>query len=100
MYERKVILGFIRAHILHHAVKDGGIYGAWMMEELRSHGYSISPGTLYPILHEMERDGALSCSLINVRGRIRKVYNATSRGEQVLEKLKLFIIELSEEVLG
>ena len=100
MYERKVMLGFIRTHILHHAVKDGGIYGVEMMEELRSHGYSISPGTLYPIFHEMKKDGALSCSEINVNGKIRKVYNATSRGEQVLEKLKLFITELSEEVLG
>ena len=99
MYERKALLGFIRAHILHHAVKDRGIYGVEMMEELQSHGYSISPGTLYPILHEMEKDEALSCEEIKVNGKIRKVYSATKKGEEVLERLKLFIRELSEEVL-
>jgi DNA-binding PadR family transcriptional regulator len=99
MYERKVLLGFIRAHILHHAVNDEGIYGVEMMEELRSHGYSISPGTLYPILHEMEEDGALYSREVNVKGRIRKIYTATEKGNLALEKLKQYISELSREVL-
>ncbi|MGA1848080.1 MAG: PadR family transcriptional regulator [Thermoplasmatota archaeon] len=99
MYERKVLLGFIRAHILHHAVIDGGIYGVEMMEELRRHGYRISPGTLYPILHEMEEDGALVCREENVNGKIRKVYTATKKGNHALEKLREYISELSKEVL-
>jgi DNA-binding PadR family transcriptional regulator len=99
MYERKVFLGFIRAHILHHAVKDGGIYGVEMMEELKRHGYEISPGTLYPILHEMENDGVLSRENQTVDGKIRKIYRATRKGEETLDKLKVFIRELSEEVL-
>jgi len=100
MYERKVFLGFIRAHILHHAVNDGGIYGVEMMDELRRHGYEISPGTIYPILHEMERDGVLTSSSVNVGGKVRKVYTSTSEGKKVLKKMKQFIRELSEEVLG
>ncbi|MGA1794034.1 MAG: PadR family transcriptional regulator [Thermoplasmatota archaeon] len=99
MYERKVFLGFIRAHILHHAVNDGGIYGVEMMEELRRHGYEISPGTLYPILHEMERDRVLTSESVNVGGKVRKVYTSTPGGRRALKKLKLFIRELSEEVL-
>lgn len=99
MYERKVILGFIRAHILHHAVKDGGIYGVEMMKELRSHGYEISPGTLYPILHEMEKDGALISENKNVNGKIRKIYRSTDKGKAGLERMKEFIRELSEEVM-
>ncbi|MGA1821390.1 MAG: PadR family transcriptional regulator [Thermoplasmatota archaeon] len=100
MYERKVLMGFIRAHILHHAVSEDGIYGAWMMDELREHGYEISPGTLYPILHEMERDGVLGSRRINVGGKIRKVYRATDEGIVVLKRLKKFISELSREVIG
>lgn len=100
MYERKILLGFIRAHIIHHAVKDGSIYGVEMMEELRSHGYRISPGTLYPILHEMEAQGALSSSDLNVNGKIRKIYTATDKGKDALINMKDFIRELSEEVLG
>jgi PadR family transcriptional regulator, regulatory protein PadR len=55
---RKLFLGFIQIHILHHA-KEHPIYGMWMLEELKIHGYNISPGTLYPILHNMESDGLL-----------------------------------------
>jgi DNA-binding PadR family transcriptional regulator len=100
MYERKVLMGFIRAHILHHAVQENGIYGTWMMDELREHGYEISPGTLYPILHEMERDGVLHAEKVNVRGKIRKIYRATDEGKVVLGRLRKFISELSHEVLG
>ncbi|MFQ6847965.1 MAG: PadR family transcriptional regulator, partial [Clostridium perfringens] len=50
---RKLFLGFIHIHILHHA-KVEPFFGSKMIEELREHGYSMSPGTLYPILHNME----------------------------------------------
>jgi DNA-binding PadR family transcriptional regulator len=100
MYERKVLMGFIRAHILHHAVSENGIYGTWMMDELREHGYGVGPGSLYPILHEMERDGVISSERINVGGRIRKMYKATDKGLEVLDRLKKFISELSREVIG
>lgn len=100
MYERKILLGFIRAHILHHAASAGGIYGAWMMEELGEHGYQVSPGTLYPILHEMEEDGVLESKEVNVEGKIRKIYHTTREGELALERLRSFIGELSSEVLG
>lgn len=93
------MMGFIRAHILHHAGEPRGIYGSWMMEELREHGYNISPGTLYPILHGLEEDGALKSEDILVDGRIRKVYRITGKGEEVLDMLKGFIRELSGEVL-
>ncbi|MFO8050496.1 MAG: PadR family transcriptional regulator [Thermoplasmatota archaeon] len=99
MYQRKIFLGFIRAHILHHAIKDGSIYGVEMMEELKRHGYEISPGTLYPILHELEDQGVLRSTDVNVKGKIRKVYEATEKGERELEKMKRYIRELSEEVL-
>jgi DNA-binding PadR family transcriptional regulator len=46
------LAGFIRLHILHHAV-EGEIYGQWIIEELARHGYKLSPGTLYPMLHAM-----------------------------------------------
>lgn len=99
MYERKILLGFIRVHILHHASENEGIYGVWMMEELERHGYKISPGTLYPILHEMEKNGVLSVERVNVNGKIRKVYKVTKKGRKTLDGLKKFVAELSEEVI-
>lgn len=100
MYERKVLLGFIRVHILHHAVDDKGIYGLEMIEELKSHGYNISPGTLYPILHDMKDNGLLLLKEKNVDGKIRKIYYPTKKGEETLVKLKKFIKELSGEVIN
>lgn len=100
MYERKVLLGFIRVHILHHSVNDNGIYGLEMIEELKSHGYNISPGTLYPILHDMKDNGLLLLKEKNVDGKIRKNYYPTKKGKKTLEKLKKFIKELSREVMN
>jgi len=99
MYERRILLGFIRVHILHHATVDNGVYGLEMIQELKSHGYSISPGTLYPIFHEMKKDGVIQQKKLVVNGKIRKVYKATKKGERTLENLKKFITELSEEVI-
>jgi DNA-binding PadR family transcriptional regulator len=99
MYEKKILLGFIRVHILHHAAEKDGIYGVWMIRELERHGYSISPGTLYPILHEMEAKGLLKVKKVNVKGKIRKVYIATKKGTVTLERLRSYISELSGEVV-
>jgi DNA-binding PadR family transcriptional regulator len=46
--------GMIRLHILHHAAKEP-VFGLGIIEELRHHGYQLSPGTLYPMLHGMEK---------------------------------------------
>ena len=99
MYEKKILLGFIRVHILHHAAEKDGTYGVWMMEELERHGYRISPGTLYPILHEMETNGLLKAKKINANGKIRKIYRATKKGKVTLNGLKNYISQLSEEVV-
>jgi len=99
MYEKKILLGFIRVHILHHAAENDGIYGVWMMEELKKHGDKISPGTLYPILHEMETKGLLKVKKVKVKGKIRKVYRATKKGKVTLDGLKDYISELSREVV-
>ena len=73
---RKLFLGFIHIHILHHA-KVEPFFGSKMIEELREHGYSMSPGTLYPILHNMERDGLLLRKDRLIDGKIRKYYSIT-----------------------
>lgn len=99
MYKRKIILGFIRVHILYHASLDNGIYGVEMIQELERHGYKISPGTLYPILHEMKNDRVLKLQKIIVNGKVRKIYKLTSKGSKTLEKLKRFVTELSKEVI-
>ncbi|TMU87595.1 helix-turn-helix transcriptional regulator [Bacillus sp. BHET2] len=94
---RKLFLGFIQIHILHHA-KQEPIYGTWMLEELKEHGYSISSGTLYPILHSMETDGLLTKEEKNVDGKIRKYYTTTNKGSVLLIEAKSKAYELFKEI--
>jgi len=91
------VLGFIRIHILYHA-KVGPIYGAWIMEELERHGYKLTPGTLYPILHELEGKRFLRSHSQIVQGKKRKYYEITPQGSKILEKVKPKIRELVAEV--
>ncbi|KAF5417259.1 MAG: hypothetical protein C5S48_00685 [Candidatus Methanogaster sp.] len=95
---RNIFMGFIRIHLLHHA-SEGEIFGAEMMAELRRHGYLISSGTLYPILHSLEKDGYLTRRDEVVRGKVRKYYRITEKGINALEDAKKKIQELTEEVM-
>ncbi|MBD7937284.1 MULTISPECIES: PadR family transcriptional regulator [Cytobacillus] len=94
---RKLFLGFIHIHILHHA-KEHPIYGSWMLDELREHGYTISAGTLYPILHGMEADGLLLKEEQLVDGKIRKYYRITEKGAAILIEARAKAYELFKEI--
>lgn len=91
---RKIFNGMIYIHILHHGNEEP-FYGTWMMEELKEHGYKVSPGTLYPVLKEMVDQGLLEKEDRNVSGRIRKYYKTTKVGEELLESLKESLKELN-----
>ncbi len=95
---REFVRGAVRLHVLHHAA-DGGVHGAWMAAELAEHGYSISPGTLYPTLHRMENDGLLRSAREVVDGRTRRVYTITPAGRRALRDAKRLLAELAAEVL-
>ena len=94
---RKLFLGFIQIHILHHA-KQEPFYGAWMIEELSEHGYDMSPGTLYPILHNMQSSNLLESIQKTVEGRARKYYTITELGIEVLNKAREKAYELFKEI--
>ncbi|RQD77055.1 MAG: PadR family transcriptional regulator [Candidatus Syntrophonatronum acetioxidans] len=94
---RKLFLGFVQVHILYHASK-GPIYGLFMIEELERHGYKISAGTLYPLLHELESRGLLNKVEEIVEGKIRKNYTITPAGLEVLEEAREKALELVKEL--
>ncbi len=98
MVDREFFLGFIKIHILYHAAKEP-IFGVEIAEELARHGYSISPGTLYPTLHRLEKEGYLESSSKVIDGRMRRYYQATAEGKLVLKESRKKIRELVEEVL-
>jgi DNA-binding PadR family transcriptional regulator len=82
---REIFLGFIRLHILYHARQEA-VFGAWLMGDLRRRGYDVGPGTLYPTLHALERDGFLASRVDVVEGRRRRMYRTTKAGAQVLRE--------------
>ena len=90
--------GFIRLHILYHAAKEP-IYGVEMMEELRRHGYRMGPGTLYPILHDLQASGLLTVEAEVVRGKQRKNYRITRKGTRLMAAAKARLRELFHEVI-
>lgn len=89
--------GLIRLHILHHAV-EGPIFGLEMAEELARHGYRISLGTLYPLLHGLEKKGYLRSAEKRNGQSIRKVYRATPLGRKALRAIKVKVSELFGEL--
>jgi PadR family transcriptional regulator PadR len=95
---RDFFLGFIKIHVLHHAAQEP-IYGVAMITELARHGYELSPGTLYPLLHSLEEQGYLARTDRVVEGRVRKYYVITNEGRAALQEAKQKIAELVREVL-
>jgi PadR family transcriptional regulator, regulatory protein PadR len=96
-HQREIFTGLIRIHVLVHAEHES-LFGLAMMEELKHHGYRIGPGTLYPLLHGMERDGLLKSELKNITGRQRRLYKITAAGRKALKKAKTLVDELHHEL--
>jgi DNA-binding PadR family transcriptional regulator len=90
--------GFVRLHVLYHAAREP-VFGVEMMEALGRHGYAVGPGTLYPILHQMEQAGYLTAHAEVVAGKQRKYYRATPAGIAALDAAKGKLRELVKEVL-
>jgi DNA-binding PadR family transcriptional regulator len=97
MDDRDLYAGLIRLHILHHAEEEP-VYGLWIIEELAEHGYRMSAGTLYPLLHRMEKQGYLRSVLRGNGRRARRFYRATPRGRKALGAAKAKVRELFGEL--
>lgn len=98
MSDRDLYAGLIRLHILHHAAKEP-IFGLAMIEELGRHGYKLSPGTLYPLLHGLQKRGYLRVREARSGRSIRRLYRATARGKRALADAKEKVRELFGELL-
>src|SRR5437899_9258885 len=96
--DRDLYSGLIRLHILHHAVEEP-IFGLGMAEELARHGYKLSPGTLYPLLHGLEQKGYLKSRSQRLGKTMRRVYRATPAGRKALAMAKSKVRELFGELI-
>jgi DNA-binding PadR family transcriptional regulator len=98
MNDRELYGGLIRLHILHHAAQEA-VFGLAMIEELGRHGYRLSAGTLYPILHGLERKGYLRSREERAGKSARRLYRATPAGKRALKRAKQKVRELFGELL-
>jgi PadR family transcriptional regulator PadR len=89
--------GLIRLHILLHAAQEP-LHGSWMMAELRHHGYRISPGTLYPMLHGLEAKGYLRSKEERDGKQVRRLYSITPSGKRALDEGRKKVRELYGEL--
>lgn len=89
-------IGLVRVHVLYHASKEP-IFGLGIIDELGRHGYRLGPGTMYPLLHSMERRGWLKAEPVVVAGRRRKCYIATRAGKTALNEAIGRVRELFDE---
>ena len=89
--------GLIRLHVLHHAAEEP-IFGLGIMEELHHHGYQISAGTLYPMLHGLEKKGYLISRSERSGRTARRTYDITPEGREALAAAKVKVKELFGEL--
>ncbi|HEV2274507.1 MAG TPA: helix-turn-helix transcriptional regulator [Acidobacteriaceae bacterium] len=93
----EIYSGLVRLHVLYHASREP-IFGFGMMEELNRHGYQLGPGTMYPLLHGMEKRGWLKSKQERVGGRRRRVYVTTRVGRLALQNGRERVRELFDEL--
>lgn len=98
MTDKDLYGGLIRLHILHHAAEEP-IFGLGIIEELRHHGYALSAGTLYPMLHGLEKKGYLISRHERTGRRERRLYEITDQGRMALTDAKAKVRELFGELI-
>jgi DNA-binding PadR family transcriptional regulator len=96
--DREIRLGIWKIHILHHAASRS-VWGRWLLEELAEHGHELSPGTLYPALARMERNGWLARTGNAPHARARQSFRITPEGRRLLAGLRREVTELYREVV-
>jgi DNA-binding PadR family transcriptional regulator len=95
-HKRELFYGLIRIHVLLHASQEP-IFGLAMMKELAHHGYRIGPGTLYPLLHGLERGGLLK-AVVGGAAERRRMYRITAAGRKALARARKKVDELYREL--
>jgi DNA-binding PadR family transcriptional regulator len=72
-------------------LEEKDMYGYEMIETLRERSnnvFELKAGTLYPLLHGMEKSQLLKSYEEEYLGKTRKYYSITKEGKKTLEKKK------------
>ena len=87
MVDREFIRGFTKLYALWRGSQKDA-YGMAILKEMRASGFELSPGTVYPTLAKLQREGDITWQRKVIAGRIRKTYRLTSKGRRELVEVK------------
>jgi PadR family transcriptional regulator PadR len=79
--------GILKFFVLHQAAQTP-VYGGKLKKQLQEWDYDISPGSLYPLLHALEKAMLLKSRVKIFKGRARKYYDITDEGRAVLAQVQ------------
>lgn len=84
-------------------IKNEDMYGYKIIRELEvrsEYAFSFKEGTLYPILHALEKERLVESYWVTADGRKRKYYHITKKGanrlEEKEEEFKEFSVSVSK----
>jgi len=82
-------------------IKNEDMYGYKIIRELEvrsEYAFSFKEGTLYPILHALEKERLVESYWVTADGRKRKYYHITKKGAKRLEEKEEEFKEFSVSV--
>ncbi|MDL2236640.1 PadR family transcriptional regulator [Christensenellaceae bacterium OttesenSCG-928-K19] len=88
MIEKSLMAGSTILLVL-KLLEQGDLYGYQMIESLQEQSnnvFELKAGTLYPLLHTLEQDGAVETYEQQAQGRTRKYYHLTAQGQKLLKQ--------------
>lgn len=84
--DKQLLKGSLSTIVLKLVAKEGRMYGYEITQRVRQltdGQIKLTEGALYPTLHKLEAEGALTTKTEIVEGRARKYYYLTEEGEKV-----------------
>jgi len=96
VFQREFLVSLWKIAILAQAV-ERPVVGLWVMRDLRSRGYDVSPGTIYPMLRRMAEYGWLAPQGEGpAHAHARCEYRITDEGRKALGELRDEVARLHE----
>jgi PadR family transcriptional regulator, regulatory protein PadR len=84
-------------------LKDSEMYGYELVQAIRTVTHDVvtlGEGVVYPVLHALEKEGALKSRRKAVGGRTRVYYSITAAGQKRLNQLVSTWSKLNDAVAG
>jgi PadR family transcriptional regulator PadR len=82
---QRIVRNFLDVHVL-RLIQTEPMWGYKIIKRVETlFGMKIRHGSLYPLLNSLEEQGFLESKQETKQGRVRRVYEITSRGSQLIE---------------